>query len=294
MWRGARLSAEHELARAYNNGKRLAHRKALDLGLVSEVEREWVTKRDEQVCPICSPLDGRTLRARVGSSLYNAFAKGIANPPAHIRCRCTVIYQVVRTVAKHLPGQHNQKTHGRRYSGEVNDLILDILGVRKGPKREPSAAELKRIREHVAKRGFPTTPTKVSRRLDGTRLPDGTVLRRGDAISPAKEHWAYHVVEKGEWPPGTTQQDYEEAARQIVLDPDSGIFASFHRRGWHLAFVRESRGMKGPAGFDWAMVEYRMSIERQMTAFQPEDGLAWLTDWPGRKRKRWLKKPKGA
>lgn len=49
-----------------------------------EVKRvRWVTAADESVCPICAPLDGKT--ALVGEGF-----DGIAAPPAHPRCRCTL------------------------------------------------------------------------------------------------------------------------------------------------------------------------------------------------------------
>lgn len=48
--RRAYLTADFELARAYNGGKRLAHVRALRIGLVSSVTRRWVTQLDGDVC----------------------------------------------------------------------------------------------------------------------------------------------------------------------------------------------------------------------------------------------------
>ena len=39
-------------------------------------ELVWVTRRDEKVCPVCGPRDGRR---------YSGASNG---PPAHPRCRC--------------------------------------------------------------------------------------------------------------------------------------------------------------------------------------------------------------
>ena len=94
--RRAFLTADYELTRAYNGGKRLAHARALKLGLVTEVKRRWVTELDEDVCEVCGPLHGKELLARKAGSLYNLFdrARKIYDAPAHMRCRCTVVYEV--------------------------------------------------------------------------------------------------------------------------------------------------------------------------------------------------------
>lgn len=93
--RRAYITAEYELARGYNQAKRLAVVQALKVGLIQEVVREWVTQRDEDVCEICRPLHGKTMRARSSSTLYNVWDKerGIYIPPAHMKCRCTEMYR---------------------------------------------------------------------------------------------------------------------------------------------------------------------------------------------------------
>jgi len=45
----------------------------------------WVTQRDERVCPICYPRDGKVL----GDGWTR-----IDGPPAHIRCRCDTAYKL--------------------------------------------------------------------------------------------------------------------------------------------------------------------------------------------------------
>ena len=44
----------------------------------------WAVARDELVCTICAPLDGRSVRSG------QEFAPGITLPPAHVNCRCVV------------------------------------------------------------------------------------------------------------------------------------------------------------------------------------------------------------
>lgn len=47
--------------------------------------KTWSTSHDERVCPVCRPLDGKTVR------LDEEFGPGIFAPPAHPGCRCTTL-----------------------------------------------------------------------------------------------------------------------------------------------------------------------------------------------------------
>lgn len=86
-------TAEYELAKAYNDGKRLAHAQALKVGLAKRVVATWVTAKDEDVCERCGPLHGKARSATSASTLYNRWSEGVLSVPAHIKCRCTVIYE---------------------------------------------------------------------------------------------------------------------------------------------------------------------------------------------------------
>lgn len=57
---------------------------------------KWFTRRDERVCPICRPLNGRVIASARGFESDIADWQGVASqPPAHFRCRCYT--QVIRT-----------------------------------------------------------------------------------------------------------------------------------------------------------------------------------------------------
>ncbi len=58
--------------------------------------------------------------------------------------------------------------------------------------------------------------------------------------------------------------------------------------GWHVAIVGRSGRWQGPRGFDWMLVEYRVSSGHWATGFQLRDGLFFFAP---RRIKRWLRLP---
>ena len=66
-----------EVTRAYALGNLAAWEAS---GVVDR--KEWRTARDELVCPICAPLNGKQ------AALGETFDGVVASPPAHPRCRC--------------------------------------------------------------------------------------------------------------------------------------------------------------------------------------------------------------
>ena len=80
----AEMIAVTETARAYSLGSKAAYQAS---GVVEAME--WLTAPD--CCEdVCAPLNGKRV------ALDGAFADGITEPPAHPRCRCTLL-PVVRT-----------------------------------------------------------------------------------------------------------------------------------------------------------------------------------------------------
>ena len=49
--------------------------------------KEWYTALDERVCPICSPLHGKTVKLNKDFSAPDGFGS-VEQPPAHQQCRC--------------------------------------------------------------------------------------------------------------------------------------------------------------------------------------------------------------
>lgn len=55
----------------------------------------WETANDDRVCPICGPLHG-VFETQPGSKQWEHPERGImGGPPAHVRCRCDIRYEVV-------------------------------------------------------------------------------------------------------------------------------------------------------------------------------------------------------
>ena len=126
---------------------------------------------------------------------------------------------------------------------------------------------------------------------------DGRELRRGEAIPAAQEHYLKHVRFFGEWPepPGVSDAArlpaWIDNLREVVRDPTGGLLLSrYQDKGWGLAVVRQSRELRGPGGFDWVVIQYRLETGHWVTAFQAARGLDYF-DEPSWQDKRWLRPP---
>jgi len=51
--------------------------------------KQWMTSRDDKVCPICAPL-GELPPVALNNAFPAALGGGYRNPPAHTRCRCWI------------------------------------------------------------------------------------------------------------------------------------------------------------------------------------------------------------
>lgn len=114
----AKLVAITEVTRAYQKGSELAWRRS---GVVEEME--WVTVRDEAVCPRCGPLHGKRTR------LERPDFDGLAGPPAHPRCRC-----FTRPLVKEV--QEPARLRNAEAPGEVRPLVVTGQDAR---ETDPSA-----------------------------------------------------------------------------------------------------------------------------------------------------------
>jgi hypothetical protein len=136
--------------------------------------------------------------------------------------------------------------------------------------RSLSEDELRLVLSHVAQAGF-----------------DPIIYRRRSA---AEHHYQKHVVRQQEWPSETTLDDYLRSVRKVILDARSGLFTSRYQRAYQLGVIRPSSALRGPRGFDYVLVEYRLDLGRWVTAHQVARGLAEIQS-PQRTELRWLRQP---
>jgi hypothetical protein len=172
-----------------------------------------------------------------------------------------------------------------REAQEVHALIV-AAGRR---ERDLSGEELERVLGHIARVGFdPDARERVRGTIVGLERPTGGRVQRGDRLPPAEVHYLRHVVARREWPDGSTLAGYLRSISRVIADPDSGVFVSRYQGAWQLGVVRESRELRGPNGFTWLLVDYRVQTGHWTTAHQLRDGLAGLAI-PGREEIRWLR-----
>lgn len=89
--------ARTELAFSYNQGSLQGTKQAQEAGYMGETVKIWSTAADENVCPICGDLDGKT----IGIDEKFDFKTKLTDPdvrltpPAHPSCRCAIIFEEV-------------------------------------------------------------------------------------------------------------------------------------------------------------------------------------------------------
>jgi hypothetical protein len=171
---------------------------------------------------------------------------------------------------------------------EANNAILEAAT----GTRDLTAPELRQILGHIAMAGFAPAPfAPAGGRLAGITW-QGRVLRGSDRLPSAEVHYLRHVIARREWPVGTTLDGYLDSIRSVITDPSSGVLTSqLHNQHWQVTVVRQAGAARGPEGYAWVMVEYRVAIKHWVTAFQPAQGLNAIVQDPERRHQRWLRQP---
>ncbi|HEY8446290.1 MAG TPA: hypothetical protein VIL01_04215 [Thermomicrobiales bacterium] len=120
----------------------------------------------------------------------------------------------------------------------------------------------------------------------------GQELRGSTMLPPADRHFIKHVMLRREWPDNTALDDYLASIQEVVHDPASGVATRrYEGRAWQLTVVRRSGSLRGPAGHEWVLVDYRVETGHWTTAYQfSEDPTTELR----RKAEefRWLRRPR--
>jgi len=100
----ASVIVENEVQTAINAGERLFYEEAIAQGEIGReaVRKVWRTVQDARVCPICEPLEGKTIGFDETFQAIRRDVEGnsrdetlVIHPPAHARCRCFIEYQII-------------------------------------------------------------------------------------------------------------------------------------------------------------------------------------------------------
>lgn len=149
----------------------------------------------------------------------------------------------------------------------VDDLVR-IAGV---GLRELTDAEVTKIVHQVAKAGFESGGSQtVTKMLEG-QVWNGRVHKAGDFVEPGVFHYLKHVKVQEEWPVGTSYDQYLDNLRDLTLDKNTGIIISNFDNNWQVGFVGESGKWRGPKGFSYVLLEYRVKYKHWVTGFQLDD-----------------------
>lgn len=173
------------------------------------------------------------------------------------------------------------------HSSLAHRLILDVA-IR---GRHLTPDELRGVLTHVAQAGFSPTARERARGSLAGLVWRGHVVQGRDLLPPLDRHYLRHVILQQEWPPGTTIEGYEQSIRDVILDRRSAAYVSYFAGAWQLGVLRQAWELRGPQGFDWLMVEYRLATGHWVTAYQPRDrprflgsrertGVRWLRRLP--------------
>lgn len=94
-----------------------------------------------------------------------------------------------------------------------------------------SEEEKRHIAEHASERGFdPEGVERLGGRATSYLRRQGEDARGSERRPPAEVHYFRHAGFRQEWPEGTTLQNYLQSIREVLTDPDTGIFLSRRAR----------------------------------------------------------------
>ncbi len=151
---------------------------------------------------------------------------------------------------------------------------------------QPAERHLRRMGEYVAGRGFDAGSYE---RLNETITLGTERWERGEQIPTVLRHYLEHVGVNGEWPSGTTLDEYLASAREVVTSSDSGVMVSLRSGRWHVAFFGRLEKPEEYLGSDWVFVEYNVSRGFWRTAHRLWSNPSVLEKDRQRKEIRWLR-----
>lgn len=161
--------------------------------------------------------------------------------------------------------------------------------------RDITDEELQRLRDHLATWSL-ARPLQIEVDPDawGYRWPnpDDPPILPGDRLDQREAKYLKHVVARGEWPAGTTVDDYMASLAQVVRGETSGVYLERDANSWKVTFVVRAPRRPGARGGDYIIVAFLPEKDRWLTGFRPTEGLTQITRRTPTGEARWLKRPR--
>lgn len=120
----------------------------------------------------------------------------------------------------------------------------------------------------------------------------GRVVMPGEWMDRRDAKYLKHVVGLGEWPDGTTVEEYMQSLFEALMDPGAGLAIERDVGSWKLTFAARSRQWRGPLGGPYIVVPFLPEKDLWLTGFQPEQGLTTIERHWRTAGGRWLRTPR--
>ncbi len=176
---------------------------------------------------------------------------------------------------------------GNYDDGAAIAAIIDDLGE---SGREAPTEELLRIRSYLASHALRRPSLTRDDELAGLRW-QGRVLVPGDLLPRAEAKFLKHVVDRREWPDGTTVEMFMDSLERVVRNASGGVYLERDAGEWKLTFVARSGGWRGDGGGSHIVVVFIPTKGLWVTGYQPAGGLRQIERIGKLAGGRWLRRP---
>lgn len=138
--------------------------------------------------------------------------------------------------------------------------------------RDATADELLRLRSYLATHVLRQSTLARDDELAG--IPwRGRILAPGDLLPRADAKFLKHVVDRREWPEGTTIEAFMDSLERTVGKVSGGVYLERDAGDWKLTFVARSGRWRGDGGGSHIVVVFLPTKGFWVTGYQPAGGL---------------------
>lgn len=175
--------------------------------------------------------------------------------------------------------------HVDRDEGAAIAALVQDLGE---SGRGATADELLWLRSYLA--GHVLRRPSLTRDDELTGLPwRGRIFAPGDLLPRAEAKFLKHVVDRREWPDGTTLEAFMSSLERAVRNP-SGVYLERDAGDWKLTCVARSGRRRGGGGGSHIVVVFMPAKGLWVTGYQPAGGLRQIERSGRLAGGRWLRR----